>query len=145
VPVACAPQVQQVQEAAAKAATQLHVTPRSTFRLWSDEEVAAAQPAELEPSPVADTFGALMTGTYSRLQSRAADTVGVDPGGGPPACLHASPPVAWGRSGVAAVCRDACASPRCTCINSTQHPSPCAHDCHASRHMLCTMPSCTAS
>lgn len=70
-----------MQEAAAKAATQLHFTPRSSFRLWSDEEVAAAQQPELEPSPVADAFGSFMTGTYARIQGRAADTVGVDPGG----------------------------------------------------------------
>ncbi len=78
------PQVQQVQEAAAKAAMQLHFTPRSAVRLWSDEEVAAAQQLELEPSPVVDAFGSAMTGLYARYQGRAAVKVGVDPGG--PCC-----------------------------------------------------------
>jgi hypothetical protein len=74
-------QAQQMQQAAKQATSQLHFTERSAIRLWTDEEVAGRQELALEPSPAADTFGTLLTGVYSRLQARAAETVGLEPGG----------------------------------------------------------------
>jgi hypothetical protein len=79
-PAALAPQAKQLQQAAKQATAQLHFVGRSALRLWSEEEVDAREELALEPNLAADTFGTLLTGSYSKLQAKAAETVGLEPG-----------------------------------------------------------------
>ena len=49
--------------------------PNPAFRIWSDEELAAAKKSDPEPSPVADAFRAAMVLFYARYQSEVGRKV----------------------------------------------------------------------
>eukprot|EP00879_Flechtneria_rotunda_P015305 GHRR01015999.1.p1 GENE.GHRR01015999.1~~GHRR01015999.1.p1 ORF type:complete len:671 (+),score=251.32 GHRR01015999.1:265-2277(+) len=52
---------------------------RTAYRLWDFDEVSSAE-SELPSSPVADLFGRLMTGLYSKLQAAAGEAAGISSG-----------------------------------------------------------------